>query len=90
MGLSARITGGGVEKAIVTGNIDFVTHAATARVGQPTQPATAQGSSYAARVVRAAGWLVVVTGARGAAAATVISTRLRPRSFARYMASSAR
>lgn len=43
MGLSACITGGGVKTVIVTGNIDFVTHAATARVGQPTQPSMTQG-----------------------------------------------
>ena len=86
MGLSARITGGGVKKSIVTGGTDFAPRAATARVGQPTQPVTTQGSSYAARVVRAAGWLVVVEGAKGTAAAAVISTRLRPRSLARYMA----
>ena len=55
MGLSARITGGGVKKSIVTGGTDFAPHAATARVGQPTQPVTTQGSSYAARVVRVAG-----------------------------------
>lgn len=34
MGLSARVTGGGLKKAIVTGDTEFVTHAATARVGQ--------------------------------------------------------
>ena len=90
MGLSARITGGGVKTVIVTGDTDFVPHAATAKVGQPTPPATAQGCAYAARVVRAAAWLVVVAGAKGAAAAAVISKRLRPRSLARYMASSAR
>ena len=78
MGLSARITGGGVKTVIVTGDTDFVPHAATARVGQPTQPATAQGSAYAARVVHVAGWLVAVAGGKGAAAATVISTPVAP------------
>ena len=34
MGLSARVTGGGLKKAIVTGDTDFLPHAATARVGQ--------------------------------------------------------
>lgn len=34
MGLSARVTGGGLKKAIVTGDTELVTHAATARVGQ--------------------------------------------------------
>ena len=43
MGLSARITEGGVKMVIVTGDTDFVPHAATARVGQPTQPSMTQG-----------------------------------------------
>ena len=56
MGLSARVTGGGLKKAIVTGDTDFLPHAATARVAQgknKAAPSTSAGPERQNRAPRA-------------------------------------
>lgn len=63
MGLSARITGGGVKALIVPGSACIVPPAAITRVGQPTQPAMVQdckawAPSRRSAAPRPPGWLV--------------------------------